>query len=217
MKISVHITLFIKKNKNQKLKEFKKIYESFFTLSKNTKIFVHTNIKIKDFRKNLYFIYHDISQEDPYRLTWKCRSMMQQQKDSFDYFIYSEDDTLFTKKNFNYWLKNKNYLNKNKYNLGFVRVEKSQIDNSLWTTDQFVQLNEYIVLNKKKFIVLKNPYFAMWIYDKLEFNNFIKSKFWNLHNWRGLNSFTKLYDREKSAVGWHGLNMDRYIATVIPF
>ena len=48
MKISVHITLFIKKNKNQKLKEFKKIYESFFTLSKNTKIFVHTNVKIKD-------------------------------------------------------------------------------------------------------------------------------------------------------------------------
>ena len=216
MKISVHITLFIKKNKNQKLKEFKKIYESFFTLSKNTKIFVHTNVKIKDFRKNLNFIYHDISQEDPYRLTWKCRSMMELQKDSFDYFIYSEDDTLFTKKNFNYWLKNKTYLNKNKYNLGFVRVEKSQIDNSLWTTDQFVQLDEYIVLNKKKFIVLKNPYFAMWIYDKLEFNNFIKSKFWNLHNWRGLNSFTKLYDREKSAVGWHGLNMNRYIATVIP-
>ena len=28
--------------------------------------------------------------------------------------------------------------------------------------------------------------------------------------------FTKLYDREKSAVGWHGLNMDKYSATIIP-
>ncbi len=31
-----------------------------------------------------------------------------------------------------------------------------------------------------------------------------------------MNSFTKLYDREKSAVGWHGLNMDKYLATIIP-
>ena len=57
----------------------------------------------------------------------------------------------------------------------------------------------------------------MWIMDKRLLNKFIKSKFWDLKNWRGLNSFTKLYDREKSAVGWHGLNMDKFDATVVPF
>ncbi len=216
MKISVHITLFIKGNKDKKLKNFSKIYKSFFSLSRHTKIFVHTNIKIKNFRKNLFFIYHNIKKENPYRLTWKCRSLMESQKNNYDYFIYSEDDTLFNKKNFKYWLYFKKNLNKKKYNVGFVRTEMSKIDKSLWTTDQFEQLNEYIVIENKKFVVLKNPYFAMWIYDKKEFKNFVNSKYWNLNNWRGLNSFTKLYDREKSAVGWHGLNMNRYIATVIP-
>ena len=56
----------------------------------------------------------------------------------------------------------------------------------------------------------------MWIYDRKDFKNFIRSKFWNLNNWRGLNSFTKLYDREKSAVGWHGLNMNKYLGTIVP-
>ena len=109
----------------------------------------------------------------------------------------------------------KDYDKKN-YNVGFIRTERSPRDNSLWTTDQFVQLDEYVIINNKKHIVLKNPYFAMWIYDKREFSKFVRSKFWNLNKWRGLNSFTKLYDREKSAVGWHGLNMDRYVATIIP-
>ena len=216
MKICIHITLFIKNNKKEKLKEFSNIYKSFFSLSSQTQIFVHTNTKIKNFKKNLFFIYHDIKNENPYRLTWKYRSLMESQKNNFDYYIYSEDDTLFNKKNFKYWLKLKKDYDKKNYNVGFIRTERSPRDNSLWTTDQFVQLDEYVIINNKKHIVLKNPYFAMWIYDKREFSKFVRSKFWNLNKWRGLNSFTKLYDREKSAVGWHGLNMDRYVATIIP-
>ena len=104
MKICIHITLFIKNNKKEKLKEFSKIYKSFFSLSSQTQIFVHTNTKIKNFKKNLFFIYHDIKNENPYRLTWKYRSLMESQKNNFDYYIYSEDDTLFNKKNFKYWL-----------------------------------------------------------------------------------------------------------------
>ena len=60
----------------------------------------------------------------------------------------------------------------------------------------------------------------MWIYDKKEFKSFVKSKFWNLNNWSGLNPFATnvkiLGTREKSSVGWHALNMDRYKATIIP-
>ena len=216
MKICIHITLFIKNNRKKKLKNFSKIYKSFFSLSKKTQIFVHTNVKIKNFKKNLFFIYHDISNEDPFRLTWKYRSLMEKQKNQYDYFIYSEDDTLFNLKNFKYWLRFKKICNKKNYNVGFLRTEKSPVDNSLWTTDQFFQLDEYVIINRKKYIVLKNPYYAMWIYDKKDFNSFINSRFWNLYNWRGMNSFTKLYDREKSAVGWHGLNMDKYTATIIP-
>ena len=217
MKIAVHITFFVKNNLNNKLKDLSKVCNNFFKLSKQTNIFIHTNKKIKNKSKKIRFIYYDITNEDPYKLTWKCRPLMEQQKNEYDYFIYSEDDTIFKKKNFLYWLKFNKICKKKKLNLGFIRTEKSKKDGKLWTTDQFYQLSNYLLIGKKKFAVLKNPYFGMWIYDKNEFQKFIKSKYWNLNNWRGLNSFTKLYTREKSAVGWHGLNMDRYIATVVPF
>jgi len=217
MKISVHITLYIEKNRSKKLKDFKKVCKGFKGLSNKTKIFVHTNKKIISKDKKIDFIFHDLANQDPYRLTWKCRSLMFKQRNQFDYFIYSEDDALFTKKNFSFWLKNKYKLKKTKYNVGFLRTEKSPIDGKLWSVDQLSELNRYTIIKNKKYIIVNNPYFAMWIYDKKEFNKFTKSKFWNLNNWRGLNSFTKLYDREMSAIGWHGLNMDHYDATIIPF
>ena len=220
MKIAVHITFFLDKNIKKKLKELSFYYNNFFKLSKKTEVFVHTNKKIKNFKKNLNFIFHDITNEDPYKLTWKCRSLMEEQKNKFDYFIYCEDDTIFTKQNFNYWLKYKGLYKKN-YNIGFLRTEVSPKTKELWSTDQFGPLNKYVLINKAKFIVLDtNPYYAMWIYDKNEFKLFVKSKFWNLNNWSGLNPFATnvkiLGTREKSAVGWHALNMDKYKATIIP-
>ena len=216
MKISVHITLYLGNNQSKKLKDFKIVCNSFKSLSKSTMIFVHTNKKIKSNDKKIRFIYHDLTNEDPYKLTWKCRPLMFEQRDKFDDFIYSEDDTIFTKKNFLYWIKFKKLCKKKGLNLGFISTEKSNKDGKLWTTYQIYQLTNYLLIGKTKFPVLGNPYYAMWIYDKKEFKKFVKSKFWNLNNWRGLNSFTKLHTREKSAVGWHGLNMNRSFATVVP-
>ena len=154
MKISVHITLYLKNDIKKKLRDFSKIHNSFFKLSNKTKIFVHTNKKIKNFKKNLFFIYHNIKKENPYRLTWKCRVLMEQQKNDFDYFIYSEDDMLFTKDNFKYWLKYKKLFNRHTYNVGFVRTEKPQNSNKLWVVDQFEKLDKYVLLDKKFFFVL---------------------------------------------------------------
>jgi len=218
MRIAVHITFYLDKNKDKvkKLVNFKKIYSNFLKISPQTKIFVHTNKKIKDYKKNLFFIYHNIKNEDPYKLTWKCRNLMEKQKNNFDCFIYSEDDIIFSKKNFNYWLKYKDLFKKYNYNVGFIRTEKLKSYKKLWLVDQLEKLNEYIVIKKKYFFIVKNPYCAMWIYDKSEFNLFVNSKFWDLSKWRGLDSLAKLYDREKSAIGWHSLSMDRYKATIVP-
>ena len=60
---------------------------------------------------------------------------MKSQKNNFDIFIYCEDDILFDKKNFNYWLKHKNTCIKNNYNLGFLRFEINKKDKK-----NFIQL-----------------------------------------------------------------------------
>ena len=218
MKISVHITFYIEDIKNKKkLQNFNKVINSFLGISKNTYIFIHTNnFKLKINKKNTKLIYHSLTNQNPLRLTWKCRDLISEQKNDYDYFICSEDDSIFSKKNFNYWLKYSKKLFKYKYNPGFLRTEKSTKTRKLWVVDQLVQLDKHIIINNEKFVVVNNPYFAMWIMDKSTLKKFIKSKFWNLNNWRGFNSFTKLYDREKSAVGWHALNMNYFKATVLP-
>ena len=141
---------------------------------------------------------------------------MEKQKDQFDYYIYSEDDILFNKRNFKAWLNYKDLCIDNKFNLGFLRTEKSKKNKILWSIDQPKNLDESMIIDKNVFVVLKNPYCAMWIYDNKEFNNFIKSEFWHLDDWSGENLYTELKTREKSAIGWHGLNMKRYKASIIP-
>ena len=72
------------------------------------------------------------------------------------------------------------------------------------------------MLNKKKYIVNDvNPYCAFWIYNKFEFNKFIKSNIWKF-KWKKKSAFAFYNIQEMSAVGWHGLNMERYLATIIP-
>ena len=218
MKIAVHITFYIDDLKNKKkLNNFNIIINSFLKLAKNTFIFIHTNnFRFKTNIKNVKVIYHSLTNQDPLRLTWKCRELIFEQQNSFDYFIYSEDDGIFSKKNFSYWLKYQKKLFKLRYNPGFLRTEVSPKKKKLWVVDQIGQLNKFISINGTDYIVLDNPYYALWIMDRLTLKKFIKSRFWNLNNWNGFNSFTKLYDREKSGVGWHGLNMDHFKATVVP-
>ena len=216
MKISVHITFFVSNEKKVDFKKLKKVLKSYLSLSQKTYIYVHTNIKIKKKIRYVNFVTHYLKNEDPHKLSWKCRSLMEKQKNQFDYFIYSEDDILFNKRNFKAWLNYKDICIRNNFNLGFLRTEISIKNHVSWSIDQPKNLNQSIIIDKNLFIVLKNPYYAMWIYDAIEFKNFIKSEFWNLNDWSGDNPYTELKTREKSAIGWHGLNMKRYKASIIP-
>ena len=59
------------------------------------------------------------------------------------------------------------------------------------------------------------PYCCMWIYDKIEFNSFINTKWWKF-KWNGKNYLCFYGITEMSGIGWNGMNMDRYKSTVIP-
>ena len=144
--------------------------------------------------------------------------MIKQIKD-FDIFIFGEDDLLFSKKNFYYWLKYKDICIKNDFNLGFLRVEKK--DNNLYSIDQIKKLSYIKKIYNKKYVVLENPNSSTWIYDKNEFSKFVKTPFYNF-NWKIKEFGSHNFDREMAAVGWHGrdvskgFDMGRYIATIIP-
>jgi len=218
-KISIHIPFYIDDNYKDRFLVLKKVCKNYLRLSKNARIFVHTNKFLKKNSKKIKFIQHNLQNEHPYKLTWKCRKLMQSQKKDFDIFIYGEDDVIFSKINFKYWLKYKDICNNN-YNLGFLRTEINKKSKELHLTDQISKIKYYITINNNKFAKLESSYSGFWIYYKDEFQNFLKTKFWNF-NWKWTTTAGILLVREMSAIGWHGENlngqyMNRYRATVIP-
>lgn len=213
-KIAIHISHYI--SDISKKNYLQKIFKNFRKFNTNNYFFIHSNINLRSKnQKKIKYIFHNLKNEDPRYLTWKSRKLMEKQKNNFDYFIYMEDDISFTRKNFEYWLRYSKECIDNKFNLGFLRYEKDERGN-LWSSDLSYKLNKYVILKKKKYIVNDvNPYCAFWIYNKSEFNKFIKTNIWKF-NWKKKSAFAFYNIQEMSAVGWHGLNMERYLASIIP-
>ena len=215
MKLAVHICSFIGENYQERFIYLKKIVKNYLIINKNIHIFIHTNKVSKKYKlKKVKYVVHNLQNENPFYLSWKCRPFIEKQKNRYDYFIYSEDDILFTKKNFLYWLKHKNICIKNNLNLGFIRRERK--NKKVFSTDLIKMISYKILINNKNFAVNNvNSYCAFWIYDKKELNKFIQTNFWHF-KWKGKNVYAFYGIREMSAIGWHGKNMFRYNATVIP-
>ena len=215
MKIAVHICYFNGDKYKERFIFLKKIVKNYFEINKNIKIFIHTNKVSKKYKiKKVKYIVHGLKNENPFYLAWKCRPIIEKQKNQYDYFVYSEDDILFSKKNFSFWLKHKALCIENNYNLGFLRIEDK--NKKQFSTDLIDNIKYKIKINQKKFVVNNvNNYCALWIYDKKELSKFINTKFWKF-KWKGKNIYAFYGIREMSAIGWHGKNMQRYKATIIP-
>ncbi len=212
-KILINIPFFIDYNFFKRSLILKKIVNNYLKSFSNVDIYIHTNHQLKNKFKlrKIKYIFYSLKENERWKLPWKTRKFINSKKREYDYYIYTEDDIYFTKKNFHYWIQNKDECIKNGYNLGFVRVEKNI---KFFSVDINKKLSRKVLINKKKYIINDvNPYCAFWIYDKNELNNFIKTKYWNLNNWTD----NKYYgSREMVAIGWHGLNMNRYKNTILP-
>jgi hypothetical protein len=214
MRITKHISFYYLENRiiyiNNIIDETNK-YEYI------TDIYIHTNNKnLNENSFNKYtngciiIICHDLSNINPFYLTWKCRDILKQQKDVYDIFMYIEDDILVPCKAIKYWINYNNKLIENNYNLGFLRIEVE--NNTEYITDLYgEQLDTTIKLDNNLYCVNnKNPYCAFWIYNKNEFNNFINSKYYDINNILGYET------REQSAIGLHGYLTNWYKNTLIP-
>lgn len=214
MKITKHISFYFIHNRidyiNKIIDETNKYYYT-------TDIYIHTNntcLQENMFNKytNGYIkiIYHELANINPFYLTWKCRDLLQQQKDEYDIFMYIEDDILVPYKAIKYWLEYNEKLIEKNYNLGFVRIE---VENNIeYITDLYAEKIDTIInLDEKTYGVNnKNPYCAFWIYNKKEFNNFVNSIYYDINHISGYGI------REQSAVGLHGVNTKWYKNTLIP-
>jgi len=220
MKITKHITFFYSEKTKHRIIYLNKILNEVNTYAYTTDIYIHTNylfpsdLLVPNTNGYTTVIVHNLDKKHPFYLTWKCRELLHKQKDDYDIFIYTEDDILIPKAALTYWLENKDELIKYNFNLGFIRIEIDENKEEFMTdfnNKNKKPLDIFMNAHNKTYVLNhRNPYCAMWIYDKNEFAKFIQSDYYNISNIKGYNI------REMSAVGLHGLHTDYYKGTVIP-
>jgi len=226
MSISIHIPFY---NPNPEKTEgyrnltrfdyLKENISNLKNLSIKTDIFVHTHNHFLD-DKNLKakIVKHEINQTDLDKgyLTWLTRKLMKKQKDDYEYFMYLEHDIKFSEINLQYWFKHhKNLTNKN-FHLGFLIYEQNHNDNEKYSIHIIKKLKNYIILDNQKYLVNDwDNYCCFWLYDKKQFNSFIKTKWWDFK--KKLTNFRHNYGlTERSALGYHAFNVGYFKATLIP-
>lgn len=227
MKIAVHITFFFVETR---LDYLRKVIANFEELPHDLHFFIYSNRDLKSLIKasNVQFKLFPYKKfgvlgynggfwnklkltsfVHPYHLAWENRKVVEQIVDAYDVQMYIEDDIAFKNENFNYWLKYKDICNRDNYNLGFLRFE-SDSKNQTYLTDLFDLPKKTIRLNQQLFLINNtNPYCGFWIYGQDELKKFVKTNEWNF-------KFKGIGIREKSAIGWHGLMMNRYQGTILP-
>jgi len=185
-----------------------------------TDIFIHTNEIFSDkyldkyTNGKIWIVYHDLTNEHPFYLSWKCRDLLKKQKDDYDIFMYIEDDILVPHNTLEYWLKYNEKMIEMNYNIGFVRIEIDKNNIEFMTDIHNVQFNKSIELNGEKYCINDiNPYCAFWIYNKKEFHKFVNSKYYNINNILRIGFYPI---RESSAIGLHGFGTNWYKNTIIP-
>ena len=212
MKIATHISFYFSQDR---IKYINKIIDETNNYEMTTDIFIHTNdSSLQDTSFNAYtngclkIVWHDLTNINPFYLTWKCRDLLRQQKDDYDIFMYIEDDMLVPYKAIKYWLKYNEKMIEMNCNVGFVRIEVE--DNIEYITDLQCKLDCLTILDNAYCVNDKNAYCAFWIYNKTEFNKFVNSEYYDINN-------IKNYEiREASAIGLHGSKTHWYKYTLIP-
>lgn len=217
MRITKHITFFYLE---ERICYVNRIIEETNTYELPTDIFIHTNsISLNETNFTKYtngvikIIYHDLSNIDPFCLSWKCRELLKKQRNQYDIFMYIEDDILVPSKAIRYWLEYNEKLIEDNYNLGFVRIE---VENNIeYITDLLaVKFHTVTTIGNTTYCVNNvNPYCAFWIYNRSEFNKFVDSPYYDINN---LIAATGYGIREASATGVHVASIKWYKNTLIP-
>ena len=133
------VTPPIKKVKNGKTNKIpREIYKTGICLPNSSLcIFAYLEVKI---------IKHKIDEDNLNKgyLTWLCRSLMEKQKNDYEYFMYLEHDIKFSENNLQYWQKYQKNLAEKKFHLGFLIYEKNNLDNQNYSVHIAKKLDSYL-------------------------------------------------------------------------
>jgi hypothetical protein len=120
--------------------------------------------------------------DHPFHLAWMHRGHFKRHLDSYDTFLYTEDDM---------WIPRENYLNYlevfdllwPRFIPSFIRTEEK--DGNLYCADAFIRTRvrekDVIKMAGRRFVTLDNPYHAFWIMPRGALKNSMNENFERIH------------------------------------
>jgi hypothetical protein len=150
----------------------------------------HCNVRV-DVHANL---------SHPFDLTWAHRRHMASALESFNYFMYLEDDVYIPWQTFDAWLRRSESVCKRGFIHGFLRVEFDLAGHPV-STDwcSSAKRPPAIEIDGVKYIRPKWFYHACWVYSRRTMRRFVRSESWTRgsHRW---SSATRTFDRNNKGV-----------------
>ena len=156
----------------ERSKYLNNILGRFISYGIDTTIFIDTNsedtvLSVPHDERILIYVHKGL--KHPYHLTWIHRQHFKNCIDTYDYFMYIEDDIDIPFENFVEYLNNF-YLLWPKYVPSFIRIEEKE--NIKYVVDQQkiqkISESKIVQTDSKKFILLSRPYHAFWIMPQKE-------------------------------------------------
>jgi len=145
----------------------------------------------------------------PFNLTWAHRKHMEGALESFDYFMYLEDDIHVPWRTFAAWLRRAEAVSRKGFIHGFLRIESDLAGNSMssdWR--RAVRQPVAMEIDGVKYIRPEWFYQACWVYSRSTMQRFVGTAAWTrgCHPWSSVirahrHSGASTYAREFSAFG----------------
>jgi len=145
----------------------------------------------------------------PFDLTWAHRKHMAAALESFDYFMYLEDDIYVPWQTFGAWLRRSEAVSRAGFIHGFLRVEFDRAGRPIssdWR--RCARRPAAIEIEGMKYIRPEWFYQACWVYSRATMQHFVRTAAWTrgFHRWSSLirrhrHTGAANYTREFSAFG----------------
>ena len=179
---------------------------------------VYTNAKTSDFNDyisnypqsdNFQILFQSIDLQQlghPYLLTWAPRKQMRldiKKGNQLDLFLYLEHDIDFRSENLDYFIKYRKRL-LHGVTPGFMLVEWNS-HGKYWSNFQIdphsFNSGNHVLLERVRFIPLKQPYCPILLLDKELADEFLESEYFELDNFSDMRAQFQLLVRESAAIG----------------
>jgi hypothetical protein len=171
---NIHVFNGVKKflDEINKYNNFSKIDVEIDANSENT--YIKNLIKESYNNINLNITYYDFTSEHPFRLTTKHRFNMKKNINNYDWFAYSEDDTLITIETIDF-LKDNSISLYNKENKVYTIPRVVYDLNNNYFFSDICHPSKKIICNNKLSAIPSQRYGACWFYPKIIMNKWINS------------------------------------------